>query len=66
MTYLPPNINFARHEREAVADFQGQKVYSSTTDALEYANLRIYSREAAARLAGMYALAHWHRLDQMS
>ncbi|KAM0145186.1 hypothetical protein ACHAP3_000308 [Botrytis cinerea] len=51
MAYLPPNINFAKHEREAMADFQGQNVYSSTADALVCANLQIYNREAATRLA---------------
>lgn len=51
MAYLPPYINFTRHEREAMVDFQGQNVYSSTTDALVCANLQIYNREAATRLA---------------
>ncbi|KAK6600326.1 hypothetical protein H4I96_07652 [Botrytis cinerea] len=39
------------NRREAMVDFQGQNVYSSTTDALVCANLQIYNREAATRLA---------------
>ncbi|KAM3151031.1 hypothetical protein ABEW05_008599 [Botrytis cinerea] len=45
MAYLPPNINFARHGREAMVDFQGQNVYSSTTDALVCANLQFVTEK---------------------
>ncbi|KAF7924499.1 hypothetical protein EAE99_006447 [Botrytis elliptica] len=50
MAHLPPNINFDSHEREAMANFVGQNVYSTRATTFGYANLQIYNSEAAARL----------------
>ncbi|TGO29449.1 hypothetical protein BPAE_0015g00950 [Botrytis paeoniae] len=51
MAHLARNIDFDRHKREAMANFTGQNVYSTSADAYGYANSQIYSSEAAAGLA---------------
>ncbi|TGO15385.1 hypothetical protein BTUL_0041g00710 [Botrytis tulipae] len=51
MAYISPNIDFDRHEREALTNFTGQNVYSTSIDTYGYANLQICSSEAAAGLA---------------